>query len=101
MHSQFEQTDALWLADECNNKRVNASNVLQAKNQPFHMSHSGINWQAEARLYWHTFLFLLSFSPSFPSLWVPHSISHFCSFSLQPFKPLCLSLNSMVDAVDP
>lgn len=28
IHSQFEQTDALWLADKCNNKHVNASRVL-------------------------------------------------------------------------
>lgn len=78
------------LADECNNKRVNASSVLQAKNQPFHMSHSGIDWQEAACLCWHTFLFLLSFSPSFP---LPHSNSQPCSFSLQTLSHILLSVS--------
>lgn len=57
IHSQFEQTNALFLADECNNKRVNASKFLTAKNNPPNMSHSGIDWQAEACLYCNTFIF--------------------------------------------
>ena len=92
IHSQFEQTDALWLADECNNKWVNASDVARAKNQPFHMTHSGIDWQTQACLYWHTFVFWLSSSPSFSplsgsvpfSLRIPHSISHFPSSLFNP-----------------
>lgn len=75
IHSQFEQTDALWLADKCNNKHVNASRVLWAKKQPFHMSHSGIDWQVEACLCWHTFFFfyclsLFGFLSMDPSFWV-------------------------------
>lgn len=66
IYGQFQQTDALRLADERNNKAVNASSAPGANNQPFHMSHSGIDWQAKACLCWHTLVFLLSFSPWFP-----------------------------------
>lgn len=85
----------LRLAYECNNKRVNASSVLQAKNQPFRMSHSGIGWQASACLCWHIFVFLLSSSPSFP---LPESLIQALSPVRSLFKPISgsQSLNSIL-----
>lgn len=81
-----EQTDALRLPDECNNKRVNASSLHRAKNQPFHISHSGIHWQAEACLHWHTSVFLLSFSVQ--TLFISSSayLNSIC-VALDPQKP--------------
>lgn len=53
------------------------------------MSHSGIYWQAGACLYWHTFVFLLFFTPSFP---LSGSLIQFQSCSLSNHSPcLCLS----------
>ena len=57
------------------------------------MSHSGIDWQAEACLYWHAFVFLLSFTPLslIPPLFAcsskPFSISSSPPFAaLDPYK---------------
>ena len=69
------------------------------RTKPFHMSHSGIQWQAEACLYWQAFVFSLSFTPSF---FLTGSLIQSVSPALSLFKPfsISLSLNGTITALD-